>query len=120
MKLLTKKIAEAIPTLYKQESKKDEAVVYVKFFSPYSDWTWYVLEGRASPEVYDEGDKASDDYKFFGVVVGFEVKYGYFALSELEGAKREGLPLVERDLHFQPTKLKDIQDRRLQEFLERM
>ncbi len=120
MKLLTKKIAETIPALYAQDGKKDEAVVYAKYFSPYSDWTWYVLEGGSVAEAFNEGDKNSYDYEFFGIVVGFEVEYGYFTLSELEEAKRGDLPLVERDLYFKPTKLKDISDARLQEFLKRM
>ncbi len=42
---------------------------------------------------------------FFGLVVGFEEELGYFRLSELTQAHGPlGLP-IERDLHFQPTRL---------------
>ena len=93
--LLPPEIEILIPPLYSGEEipLKDKLVV-AKFFSPYSNWTWLVTEGN----------REGDDYIFFGLVYGLEKEWGYFALSELEGAKRGDLPLVERDLYFETMK----------------
>lgn len=102
-KLLTAEIAKRLPRLRSQEKVKDP-VVQVKFFSPYSNWTWYAVEG----------ERDGEDVEFFGYVVGHEKEWGYFHLSELEMAfgapnlsingKRATVevPLVERDCHFTP------------------
>jgi len=84
--LLTKELEDKLPLLYETDGKPDEErKVPVKFFSPYSGWTWYALE--YSPE----------ERTFFGLVKGFETELGYFSLDELESAYRGPLPLVERD-----------------------
>ena len=59
---LSKKV---LPKLYSQEEKGDEAVAYVKFFTPWSNWTWYATE-------FDGEDT------FFGLVIGLETELGYF------------------------------------------
>jgi hypothetical protein len=93
--LLTKEVKEGLPYLYSQEDKGLEAVAKVKFFTPDGRWTWYATE-------FDGEDL------FFGLVDGFEKELGYFRLSELKKIKGKlGLP-VERDLYFEPTKLKDL------------
>jgi len=109
MKLLTKEIEKTLPAYRDQEETKiPDQVCYLKLFSPYTGWTWYATE-------YDP-----ENGLLFGVVVGLEVEMGDFALSELENLKKGGLQLVERDMHFSPTKLKDIQsDTRLQDWLAR-
>lgn len=95
MKLMTKAILHKIPALYVQDGKKGEAVAHVKFFDPTGSWTWYGTE-------YDGQDT------FFGLVDGQEKELGYFSLAELKSVRcRFGLG-IERDLHFKPTKLKDI------------
>jgi Protein of unknown function (DUF2958) len=91
MKLLTAKIRAQLPVLYAQE-KCSDAIVYVKFFTPDSNWTWYATE-------FDGEDL------FFGLVQGFEEELGYFSLGELQeyrGALGIG---IERDLDFKPTPL---------------
>jgi len=96
---MTAELAKTIPSLYANEnSSHAEAIAHVKFFSPYSGWTWYGME-------YDGEDT------FYGLVIGFEREFGYFSLSELEGlAGMNGqLPLVERDLYFQPKPVSEIQ-----------
>jgi len=104
MKLLTKEIREQLPPLYSQDGKGGKAVAYVKYFTPSSSWTWLVLEGEP---VLDESQNEVD-YKFFGLVFGHEREFGYFPLSELEEVRGPmGLP-IERDLYFQPKKLKEI------------
>ena len=94
MELLTEELRQQLPPLYSQEHVDDPLVV-CKFFTPDSNWTWYVME-------FDGEDL------FFGLVVGFEKELGYFTLSELEEARGPlGLP-IERDLHFQPMKLSEV------------
>jgi len=91
MKLLTAELRATLPSLYAQE-KVPDPIVHAKFFTPDSNWTWYVTEGEA-----DESD-----CRFFGYVCGMEEEWGYFVLSELESARGPlGLP-IERDLHFKP------------------
>jgi hypothetical protein len=94
-KLLTKAIEKTIPPLYSQEKVADP-IVRVKFFSPYSSWTWYATEGQ----------RDGDDFRFFGLVDGHEVEWGYFMLSELESVEQNVygymLPAVERDCYCSP------------------
>ena len=91
MELLTKELREQLPPLYAQEHGADPLVI-CKFFTPDGSWTWYALE-------FDGEDV------FFGLVIGFESELGYFSLSELQAVRGPlGLP-IERDLHFQPTRL---------------
>ena len=91
MKLLTAELRASLPRLYAQE-KNTDPTVHAKFFTPDSQWTWYVTEGS------EEGG----DFRFFGFVCGMDDEWGYFVLSELETARGPlGLP-IERDLHFEP------------------
>jgi Protein of unknown function (DUF2958) len=95
MKLLTDELRAQLPALYAQETEKDK-MVYIKFFSPFTNWTWFVTEGS----------QEEDDFIFFGYVIGFEKEWGYFALSELQSTR--GVPAVERDLHFTPKRQSEI------------
>ena len=93
MKFITKEILDKIPPLYSQESKGEEAIVHVKWFTPDSSWTWYATE--LDP----------DTNQAFGLVVGHDTELGYFNLNELQSIRGlMGLP-VERDLYFQPKTL---------------
>jgi len=104
MKLLPKEIREILPPLYSQDGKGGKAVVYVKYFTPSSSWSWFATEGEP---VLDESGKEVD-FKFFGLVDGYEKELGYFVLSELEEVRGPmGLP-IERDLHFKPKTLEEI------------
>jgi hypothetical protein len=63
-------------------------------------FTWYVTEG----------EKESDDFRFFGLVINnyHERELGYFMLSQLEKIK---LPFglgIERDLYFTPCKIGEL------------
>lgn len=88
--LMTKALAKQIPGLGETDGlPSTDRTVFVKLFSPYNNWTWYILE-------YDP-----DTQECFGLVKGFETEFGYFSLNELE----EAGALVERDLYFYPTKL---------------
>jgi len=92
-KLLTQTLEKKLPALYATENVKlGEKVAVAKFFTPASNWTWYAIE-------YDP-----EDQLFFGLVDGHCPEFGYFSLEQLEtlgGA-------INRDLHFRPTKIKDL------------
>ena len=112
MKLVTEKmvakIAQKFP-LYSQYGKKQETVCPLKFFCPYNGWRWYVTE-------IDE-----DHDTCFGIVSGFEVEFGYFSISELQSALLGGvIPAVERDRYWKPTKLGDINDARVKDFINNL
>lgn len=98
-KLMTKELIEKMPALYSQEEKGLDAVAQVKFFSPYSGWTWYATE-------FDGEDI------FFGYVEGFDGELGTFSLAELDSVTVKFLgvevPAVERDLYWTPRPLKEL------------
>ena len=90
--LLPAAILPSLPRLYATQHD-DDPIVHLKWFTPDSSWTWYVLE-------YDPQERLC-----FGLVVGFEREMGYFSLDEVASARGPlGLP-VERDLYWQPTPL---------------
>lgn len=87
MKLMTKAIEARFAKLGKQD--KPDAIVVAKYFALGSSWTWYATE-------YDP-----ETGLMFGLVDGFEIELGSFALWELEQVRWMGIPGVERDLHWQ-------------------
>jgi hypothetical protein len=105
---LTKALLKRLPALYSQEDTADPMVV-AKFFTPDAGWTWYAIEGSpVDANGYYDTDKEKVDVVFFGLVSGIDVELGYFSLSELKSVRGKfGLP-VERDLHFQPTRLSEV------------
>ena len=92
MMLLTAANRKALPPLYSQDGKGDEAIVYVKFFAPWNGWTWYATE-------FDGEDT------FFGYVVGHEAELGYFSLAELASVTGRFRLKIERDMYFTPQTL---------------
>ena len=94
MQLMTEEIKKALPQLYSTEQEKDP-IARVKFFTPWTSWTWYATE-------FD-----GDDI-FFGLVDGFERELGYFSLSELESVTGPAGLRIERDLYFKPTPLSQL------------
>ena len=94
MKLLTKQNRKQLPKLYSQEEITDP-VAQVKFFTPWTSWTWYAVE-------FDGEDL------FFGLVDGLEKEWGYFSLRELESVTGPAGLKIERDLYFGQPKIKDI------------
>jgi hypothetical protein len=95
MELLPKEIADQLPALYSQEEQGDQAIAHVKFFTPWTSWTWFVSE-------YDPNERLC-----FGVVVGHEREFGYFSLDELEEIRGPGGLQIERDLYWKPKPLKE-------------
>jgi hypothetical protein len=94
-KLLPAEILKKLPPLYAQEKVKDP-MVYVKFFTPMSDFTWYVTE-------YDPKQKL-----MFGYVARNDYtmsELGYTSFDEISKLSRGGMPMVERDTSFSPQPL---------------
>ena len=85
MMLLTKANRAALPPLYSSEdTPAAEKMIHVKFFDPFSNWTWYAAE-------FDGQDL------FFGFAAGTFPEWGYFSLAELKS-----IGCIERDRHFTP------------------
>ena len=95
MKLMTKEILRQIPKLNEQDGLGANAICYVKFFHPLSQWAWYATE-------FDGDDT------FFGLVCGFEKELGYFSLREMTELRVRGLPM-ERDLYWIQKTLGEIE-----------
>jgi hypothetical protein len=96
--LLTADQRRALPKLYANE-KVDDPIAVVKFFCPWNSWTWYATE-------FDGDDE------FFGLVQGDEEELGYFQASELASVTGPGGLGIERDIHFTPTPLSKLRNRR--------
>ena len=95
MQLLTEEIAKRLPPLYSQEEQGDNAIAVVKFFTPWTNWTWYASEYGPEKRL------------FFGLVVGQEREFGYFSLDDLEAIRGPAGITIERDLHWKPKPLKE-------------
>ena len=92
----TKDQLARLPKLYATEDTAlDNKKVIVKLFHLASNWSWYVIE-------YDGDDTC------WGLVDGFELEYGYFALSELSQAVGPFGLSVERDKWFTPTTVGNV------------
>ena len=95
--LMTEEIREQLPDLGENEEKGLEALARVKYFTPDSNWTWYVSE-------FDGEDL------FFGMVIGFEIELGYFSLRELQQTRGPMGLNIERDLYYEPKPLRELQE----------
>ena len=95
--LLDQASIDSLPPLYASEDKStDDVMIPVKLFSPYSSWTWYLLE--LDPEAG----------LAFALVDGHEREYGYVSVIELGETGRGALPLIERDLYWSPKTVAEI------------
>ena len=88
---LTAKDRKALPALYSQDGKGEDAIAFVKYFHPYGRGTWLAFE-------FDGEDL------FFGAVnLGHGWELGYFSLAELEDLRGPGgVQGIERDRYFSP------------------
>jgi hypothetical protein len=90
MQLLTQQIKAGMPKLRETESiPLDEKIARVKFFTPWTGWTWYGVE-------FDGEDL------FWGLVDGDFVEWGYFSLRELQSARGPLGLTIERDKFWEP------------------
>ncbi len=94
--LMPAEIAASIPPLYCTEKDKNP-VVHVKWFTPDSNWTWYITE-------FDPEQRLC-----FGLVDGFERELGYFSLDEVKEIRGPLGLAVERDLYWQPKALSECE-----------
>ncbi len=96
MKLLTKKIIQALPKFYStNDISLNDKLVICKFFTPDANWTWFVFEGEP---VRDETGNVQDDFDFYGMVHGLVQETGYFRVSELKKIRGQLGLSIERDL----------------------
>ena len=98
--------------LYSQDGMGKEAVCVAIF--ALGAIRWFILEGEVQ----------GNDTVLFGIVVGLaEDEYGYVSLNELSDVTLDlttqglGRLQVRQQANFRPTKLKNLQDYRLQRFL---
>ena len=112
MKLITKEIEKRLKKypLYSQEGKKEDAICQAKFFLCVGAWAWYILEADLEQGIA------------YGITItgNGEGEYGYTSLSELQNLRTKFGLTVERDISFEPTPLKDIDNEYLQKFLRKM
>lgn len=102
-KLMPKGLSAKIPKLNSQENIDDPMVV-AHFFSPYARRAdWFVIEWDGEDVMFGLAD------------LGYP-EMGYWTLSELESARRGNLPLVERDLHWKPVPLSEVEKTRAETF----
>ena len=96
MKLLTKELLKKLPPIGHSIETKKEPQAIVKWFTPDSNFTWYVAE-------YDPATG-----QCFGLVDGFAKEFGYFNINEIK-ALRGPLKLpVERDWAFDPVNINSL------------
>ena len=115
-RLMTPQLAETLKDfpLYSQDGKGKEAVCRAIF--ALGSIRWYILEGETDGK----------DTILFGIVIGMmEDEYGYISLNELSEVELDytkqdiGKLQVRQQENFQPTKLSQLKDERLQRFLAR-
>lgn len=113
MKLITQevqKLAKKYP-LYSQDSKGDEAIVWLKFFDPCGRYTYFVTEMEIN-EIVSQGNQQHIEGTVFGYVIsplGPDCdELGYGDLQEMTTVKnRMGLG-IERDMYFSPCTMGEI------------
>ena len=74
-----------------KQNEKDLGKKVLKFFTPWSNWSWYVTEGEK---------ESNGDWLFFGFVEGMEREWGSFRLSELTSVTGPMGLKIERDRWF--------------------
>ena len=104
---------------------QEDPLVVCKFYAPWTDWAWYVISAEQCadwlwysadwmlgtvndephPDEYGEGT----GFEFFGLVVGQETELGFFSSAELITVRGPYGEQIERDVHFTPCKLSEIQ-----------
>lgn len=98
--LMPRWLEAIMPKLYDTEDIADP-VVWVKWFTPASSWTWYVTEYSA---VAPDGTPRVG----FGLVDGLDKELGYIYLDEVQSATDPMGLHIERDLYFTPCRLSEL------------
>ena len=96
MKLLTKELLKKLPPIGHSIETKEEPQAIVKWFTPDSNWTWYVAE--YNPE----------NGMCWGLVDGFEKEFGFFTIDEIQKLKGPLKLPIERDMWFEKCNLNSL------------
>lgn len=101
MKLMTKELEKKFENfpLCSQDGKCGNAEVVVKYFNPYGAGTWLITEGEK---------QQNGDWLLYGYCHIHFWSWGHVILSELQSIK---FPLglgIERDLHCEGMKVKEL------------
>ena len=96
MKLLTKELLKKLPPIGHSIETKEEPQAIVKWFTPDSNWTWYVTE--YNPETG----------MCWGLVDGFEKEFGFFTIDEIQKLKGPLKLPIERDKWFEKCNLNSL------------
>ena len=102
MKLITKKIMAKLQEQYPKGSDMDNQKVVCKFFCPWNNWQWFVM--NQDPE---------DENYLWGIVKGDFVEVGSFSLSDFENHKGPYGLTIERDMGFKPIPAKECYEKLL-------
>lgn len=99
----TDKELSSMPAFYTTESVSlKEKMIHMHFFIGGCDW--YAVEYDPETQIFFGFAILNNDYEM--------AEWGYFSLNEL-GELRVKFVEVDRDLHFSPTKAKDIENIRM-------
>jgi len=97
--LIPKSIEKSLPRLYTTEKELlGDRTAYARYFFPAGAYTAYLLE-------YDPKERIG----FGAVTMGYGWELGNISIDEMEEVQVRGLR-IERDLHFSPTKLHQIEE----------
>lgn len=58
--------------------------------------------------IYNLAEYSPKEELAFGYIKGDFNEWGYISLKELKSLKKNGVPIIERDIHFKPTKFKEL------------
>lgn len=96
---MPKEIAGRIPAIYATDGGLlGDKTAYLRYFMPFGSYTCYVLEA----------DRKTGEL-FTLTTMGYGWELGYASLQEIESVEVMGLK-IERDIHFNPTKLHEIDE----------
>ena len=90
MILFTQEIEKLAKKQYPHGNDMENQVIVAKFFNPFGQGTWYLMNQ----------DPDDPDY-LWGIVHLFEVEVGSFSKSELENVELSFGLGIERDLYFE-------------------
>lgn len=96
MELLPDALRIRLPPIHAQDDES-EPMVYARYSLSGTPLVWYAIEGQAE----------SEDYLFFGFVLGPNA-FRTFLLSELQSCRGPRGESVERDLNFIEGRLTDV------------
>lgn len=100
---LTRQLAalNVLPLYATESTSAQDKTIFARLFALASAATWYIAE-------FDPEQRLAFGYADLGDPVSAE--WGYISVAELESLRWLGVPRVELDLHFTPTKFGDLKE----------